>query len=133
MHLLSQYTLLQRVVSISKPEEVFGLCPLGKFTHTFVSMGQITKDFECGFVLKWPELIMPTRSDDCGIFIGLEYKLQVFPTILKNHRKYRQCGTSLNRNHGNSGRPRAVRTPQDIQIIQCSFNENSNVSPKETG
>ena len=35
-------------------------------------------------------------------------------TIRKNYQKYQQHGMSLNRNKGNSDRPRTVRTPYNI-------------------
>ena len=52
------------------------------------------------------------------------------PTILNNVKKYENHGTSLNRNKGNSGRPRTVRTPQNIQTVQNELTRNPNSSAR---
>lgn len=45
-------------------------------------------------------------------------------TILQNYRKYSKCGTSLNLNKSNSGRPRTARSPENIAAIKRLLEEN---------
>ena len=42
-------------------------------------------------------------------------------TVVRNYQKYRQHGTSLNRNKGNSGRPRTVRSEEGIAEFRQSI------------
>ena len=49
-------------------------------------------------------------------------------TIYENVRKYRQHGTSLNRNTHNSGRRRSQRVPENIDNVRRSLQQNPHQS-----
>ena len=51
-------------------------------------------------------------------------------TIWKNVSKYQAEGTSLNLNKGRSGRPRSVRTEDNVAAVQQQLGENPQVSAK---
>ena len=51
--------------------------------------------------------------------------------IKKHYEKYRQHGTSLNRNKGNSGRPRTARSQQNIQMVRQSFLQRGHMSSRQ--
>ena len=51
-------------------------------------------------------------------------------TVNKNYRKYIEYGTSTNRNSGNSGRRRTVRTPANIELVRQALQENPNMSAR---
>ena len=57
-----------------------------------------------GFALKWRECTMHMQYKDCGLTVGRVRRVPTIHAILKNYRKYRQHGTSLNKNKVNSGR-----------------------------
>ena len=51
-------------------------------------------------------------------------------TILRNFRKLQDHGTCTNLNKGHSGRPRSVRTPANIAIVQQSLTQNPEMSAR---
>ena len=51
-------------------------------------------------------------------------------TIWKIVRNYQAEGTSLNLNKGRSGRPRSIRTEDNIAAVQQQLGENPQVSAK---
>ena len=53
--------------------------------------------------------------------------------IWKNVRKYRSTETSLNRNVGNSGRPKTGRTQENIQRVQELLETNPHLSCRRNG
>ena len=55
-------------------------------------------------------------------------------TILKNVKKYKKEGTSLNINKGRSGRRRTVRTKEAIEVFRLYVKDNArNVSCRRNG
>ncbi len=48
--------------------------------------------------------------------------------ILANYKKYKEHGTSLNRNKENSGRPKAVRSADNINRVRRSLQRNGKAS-----
>ena len=54
-------------------------------------------------------------------------------TIKNNYLKSANHGTSLNRNRGNSGRPRTARSQQNIAIVRRSLRRNENISSRRNG
>ena len=54
-------------------------------------------------------------------------------TIDRNVRKYRNHGTSLNRNKGNSGRRRTATSRENIEAVRHLLEENPNVSSRRNG
>jgi hypothetical protein len=51
-------------------------------------------------------------------------------TIYQNVKKYRNNGTSLNLNRGHSGRRISARTPENIELVRNSLNDNPTVSTR---
>lgn len=51
-------------------------------------------------------------------------------TVYENVRKYKNNGTSQNRNKGNSGRQRSIRTQENINMVRNILNENPTVSTR---
>ena len=49
-------------------------------------------------------------------------------TVWRNVNKYRQHGTSLNRNRGNSGRKRTGRSQENIQAVRIQLQNNPHIS-----
>ena len=49
-------------------------------------------------------------------------------TIMRNVWKYSNHGTSLNRNRGNSGRRRSVRTAENINAVRDVLQEDPHIS-----
>ena len=54
-------------------------------------------------------------------------------TVWRNVRKYRQHGTSLNRNKGNSGRIKAGRSEENIAAVAQQLANNPHVSSRRNG
>ena len=57
--------------------------------------------------------------------------------IRQNFKKYSDHGTSLNRNRGNSGRPRTARSVENVarvrRSLQRSLQRNGNLSARRNG
>ena len=53
--------------------------------------------------------------------------------ILANYRKYKEHGTSLNRNKENSGRPRVIRSADNINRVRRSLQRNGKTSARRNG
>ena len=56
---------------------------------------------------------------------------QSLKAIKKNYEKYRQHGTSLNKNKGNSGRPRTALSQQNIQMVRQSLFQSEHLSSRQ--
>ena len=54
-------------------------------------------------------------------------------TVWRNVRKYRQHGTSLNRNKGNSGRIKTGRSEENIEAVAQQLENNPHVSSRRNG
>ena len=54
-------------------------------------------------------------------------------TIKNNYLKFVNHGTSLNRNRGNSRRPRTARSQQNIARVRRSLRRNVNISSRRNG
>ena len=54
-------------------------------------------------------------------------------TIRQNFKKYSDHGTSLNRNRGNSGRPRTARSVENVARVRRSLQRNGNLSARRNG
>ena len=86
------------VISISLYQfSIFALLNVCSVISYTTGMVQLNKDDVFGFALKWQECRMwPDRWPG--------RRVPTIHAIVKNYRKYRQHGTSLNRNKVNSGR-----------------------------
>ena len=51
-------------------------------------------------------------------------------TVWRNYQKYVTHGTSTNRNMGNSGRPRTVRSPANVEAVRQTLNLNPHSSAR---
>ncbi len=60
-------------------------------------------------------------------------RVRVRHTVDYNYNKYLTYGTSENRNKGNSGRPRTVRTEANIELIREALQENPCISASASG
>ena len=54
-------------------------------------------------------------------------------TIRRNVEKYHLHGTSLNRNKGNSGRPKTVTARGNVEGVRCLLEQNPHVSASRNG
>lgn len=82
---------------------------------------QETKNYEIvrrNFEQKYPERMSPTKK-----------------TVRRTVQKFKEHGTTLNRNKGNSGRKRTAITPENIEIVQNVIAENprSTIRRNESG
>ena len=70
-------------------------------------MVQLNEDNVFGFALKWRECRMYMQYEDCGLTVGLAEEF--LPS--KNYRKYRQHGSSLNRDLKQQDAVKKTRRP----------------------